>query len=69
MLWTELEQKLKTLEMALNINDVGVTRLMMEKLVNGFKPSDEIVDWIYLEQEVEAQEFINRSNQSQVNPF
>jgi FlaA1/EpsC-like NDP-sugar epimerase len=53
--WSELEDKLKALEMALNVNDVGVTRLMMEKLVTGYTPSDEIVDWVYLEQEAEAQ--------------
>ena len=54
--WSELEDKLKALEMALNVNDVGVIRLMMGKLVNGYKPSDEIVDWVYLEQEAEAQD-------------
>ena len=53
--WSDLEAKLNTLEMALNVNDVGVIRLMMEKLVNGYTPSDEIVDWVYLEQEAEAQ--------------
>ena len=53
--WAELEGKLKSLEMALNVNDVGVIRLMMEKLVSGYTPSDEIVDWVYLEQEAEAQ--------------
>ena len=53
--WSELEGKLKSLEMALNVNDVGVIRLMMEKLVVGYTPSDEIVDWVYLEQEAEAQ--------------
>ncbi len=53
--WAELEGKLKSLEMALNVNDVGVIRLMMEKLVVGYTPNDEIVDWVYLEQEAEAQ--------------
>jgi hypothetical protein len=53
--WEELEGKLKSLEMALNVNDVGVIRLMMEKLVPGYTPTDEIVDWVYLEQEAEAQ--------------
>jgi len=48
--WSELEDKLKALEMALNVNDVGVIRLMMEKLVTGYTPSNEIVDWIHLEQ-------------------
>ena len=52
--WKELEGQLRSLEMALNMNDVGVIRLMMEKLVSGYMPSDEIVDWVYLEQEAEA---------------
>ena len=52
--WSELEDKLKSLEMALNVNDVSVIRLMMEKLVPGYTPSDEIVDWVHLEQEAEA---------------
>jgi FlaA1/EpsC-like NDP-sugar epimerase len=53
--WVELEARLRSLEMALNVNDVGVIRLMMEKLVAGYTPSAEIVDWVYLEQEAEAQ--------------
>ena len=53
--WAELEGKLNSLEMVLNVNDVGVIRLIMEKLVTGYTPSDEIVDWVYLEQEAEAQ--------------
>jgi FlaA1/EpsC-like NDP-sugar epimerase len=53
--WAELEAKLNALEMALNVNDVGVIRLMMEKLITGYTPSDEIVDWVHLEQEAEAQ--------------
>lgn len=48
--WVELEKGLKSLEMALNMNDVGIIRLMMEKLVTGYTPSDEIVDLVYLEQ-------------------
>ncbi len=52
--WAELERKLKSLEMALNMNDVGVIRLMMDKLVAGYTPSDEIVDWVYLAQAAEA---------------
>jgi len=52
--WADLEGKLNALEMALNVNDVGVIRLLMEKLVTGYTPSDEIVDWVYLEQESEA---------------
>ena len=53
--WEDLESKLNALEMALNVNDVSVIRLMMLKLVTGYTPSDGIVDWVYLEQEAEAQ--------------
>jgi FlaA1/EpsC-like NDP-sugar epimerase len=53
--WTDLEGKLHALEMALNANDVRVIRLMMEKLVSGYTPSGEIVDWVHLEQEAMAQ--------------
>jgi hypothetical protein len=52
--WAELEQKLRSLEMVLNINDVAVIRLMMQQLVPGYTPDDEIVDWVYMEQEAEA---------------
>ncbi len=53
--WAEFEGQLNALEMALNVNDVGVIRLMMQQLVAGYTPSDDIVDWVYLEQEAEAQ--------------
>jgi FlaA1/EpsC-like NDP-sugar epimerase len=53
--WAVFEAKLTALEMALNVNDVGVIRLMMQQLVAGYIPSDDIVDWVYLEQEAEAQ--------------
>ena len=49
--WPELEDKLNALEMALNVNDAGVIRLMMSQLVTGYTASENIVDWVYLEQE------------------
>ena len=52
--WCEFESRLKALEIALNVNDVGVIRLMMQQLVSGYMPSDDIVDWVYLEQEADA---------------
>ncbi|MCG9056232.1 polysaccharide biosynthesis protein [Laribacter hongkongensis] len=55
--WAEFEAKLNALEMALNVNDVGVVRLMMQQLVAGYTPGDEIVDWVYMEQEAEALAF------------
>ncbi len=48
--WAVLEGKLQALEIALNVNDVGLIRRMMQELVTGYVPSDEIVDWVYLEQ-------------------
>lgn len=54
MPWAELETRIGALEMALNANDVGVIRMMMRELVGGYTPSDDIVDWVYLEQESEA---------------
>jgi FlaA1/EpsC-like NDP-sugar epimerase len=54
ILWAELENKLNALQMALNVNDVGVIRLMMQQLIPGYTPNDEIVDWVYLEQEAEV---------------
>ena len=53
--WAEFEAKLNALEMALNVNEVGVIRLMMQQLVAGYIPRDDIVDWVYLEQEAETQ--------------
>ncbi len=52
--WVEFEAKLTALEIALNVNDVGVIRLMMQQLVAGYTPSDDIVDWVYLKQEAES---------------
>lgn len=52
--WAELEPKLRALDMALNVNDIGVIRQMLQQLVAGYVPNGEIVDWVYLEQEAEA---------------
>lgn len=52
--WSELEDSLGALQIALGVNDVNVIRLMMTKLVSGYTPNDDIVDWVFLEQEAEA---------------
>ena len=54
ILWEEFEVKLNALEIALNSNDVSVIRLIMCQLVAGYIPRDDILDWIYLEQNGEA---------------
>jgi FlaA1/EpsC-like NDP-sugar epimerase len=52
--WPALEGKLNALRIALDVNDVGVLRTMLQQLVSGYQPSGEIVDWVYLEQGAEA---------------
>jgi len=52
--WSELEPKLDALKLALGVNDVGLIRLMLSQLVPGYTPSEEIVDWVHLEQVAEA---------------
>lgn len=54
MAWADLESKLRTLELALSVNDVGVIRAVIVQLVPGYTPNDEIVDWVFMEQEAEA---------------
>jgi hypothetical protein len=39
------------LKTALEANDVGSVRAMLEQLVSGYCPSGGIVDWVHLEQE------------------
>ena len=53
--WPALQEKLQALELALNINDVSIVRRMLEEIVPGYTPNSEIVDWVYLEQEAEAE--------------
>lgn len=52
--WPELDSKLQALTISLNLNDVNIIRRMMEQLVSGYIPNEEIVDWVYMEQEAEA---------------
>lgn len=52
--WAELSEKLAALGGALSINDVGATRVLLEQLVSGYQPMDDIVDWIHLEQKTEV---------------
>jgi nucleoside-diphosphate-sugar epimerase len=45
---------LGALLIALGVNNVGVIRLMIAKLVSGYTPNGDIVDWVFMEQEAEA---------------
>jgi FlaA1/EpsC-like NDP-sugar epimerase len=52
--WADLSIKLSDLDTVLKVNDAGLLRLEMKKLIVGYMPNDEIVDWVFLEQEVNA---------------
>lgn len=53
MAWSDLQDHLNAMQVALDVNDVGVLRRMLEQLVTGYHPSGEIVDWVHLAQEAE----------------
>ncbi|MDR9836127.1 polysaccharide biosynthesis protein [Herbaspirillum huttiense] len=55
MPWPALQEKLRELMAALSTNDVNSIRMIMQRLVSGYTPSEEIVDWVYMEQETELQ--------------
>jgi len=48
--WRELEQQLKSLQLALSVNDVPVIRRFLKQLVTGYQPDSDVVDWVHMEQ-------------------
>ncbi|MCW8904565.1 polysaccharide biosynthesis protein, partial [Sedimenticola sp.] len=56
--WPALKEKLDTLTIALNVNDVDVIKAILEQVVSGYQPDEKIVDWVYLEQQTELDESI-----------
>lgn len=50
--WSELEEQLNSLEIATDLNDVKVIRLLIQQLVSGYSPKNDIVDWVYLEKDL-----------------
>lgn len=52
--WSELEVQLKSLEIAVSVNDVGAISLMMQRVVPEYSPPDEILDWVKLAQDENA---------------
>ncbi|AWB35608.1 polysaccharide biosynthesis protein [Orrella marina] len=49
--WSELKPLLAELLVASNNNEIGKVKLMLQKLVSGYSPCADIVDWIHLEQD------------------
>ena len=52
--WEQLQGQLHSLNLALSVNDVPLIRSFLQKLVTGYQPSEEVVDWVHLEQERQA---------------
>lgn len=52
--WPQLQGEIEALDSALRANNALVVRQMLAKLVSGYVPSGEIVDWVFLEQEMRA---------------
>ncbi len=52
-LWEDLQDQIKTLELALRVNDIGAIRSIMKRLVAEYEPSEEIVDWVFIQQQSE----------------
>ena len=44
----ELVPLLRTLTLALNVNDVPLIRSLLKEMVPGYQPESEVVDWVYL---------------------
>jgi FlaA1/EpsC-like NDP-sugar epimerase len=44
----ELMSQLKTLQLALNANNVAKVRVQLQALVPGYQPEGDVVDWVYL---------------------
>lgn len=49
--WCELAPKLAELEAALDAADILAIRRLLQQLVEDYVPSDEIVDWVFLQQQ------------------
>jgi FlaA1/EpsC-like NDP-sugar epimerase len=48
--WVELQPQLRALRIATDNNDIEAIRGLLEKLVVGYQPDPNVVDWVYLEQ-------------------
>lgn len=48
--WNELQDRLKELRLAMDMNEVLKLRELLQQLVSGYQPNGEIVDWVHTEQ-------------------
>lgn len=52
--WDRLAEELRHLHDALQANDIGAIRALLHKLVSGYQPAAEIVDWAFVEKRRQA---------------
>jgi hypothetical protein len=52
--WAQLEQNLNALSTAVSVNDVSLIRELLREFVSGYQPTGEVVDWVHMALEREA---------------
>ena len=55
--WQKLQLQLDEINMAVQTNDVPKIRGLLQSLVPGYQPSDEVVDWVHMAEKLKAQAF------------
>ncbi len=45
--WSQLQERLESLRMAMGVNDVPLIRNFLSQLVKGYESSGEVVDWVH----------------------
>jgi len=48
LIWSQLEKKLNEFSAAINTNDVGAIRNILQETVSGYEPISGVVDWVQL---------------------
>ena len=54
MPWHKLQLQLDEINMAVQTNDVPKIRGLLQSLVPGYQPSDEVVDWVHMAEKLKA---------------
>ena len=54
--WSQMADKIALLDVVLGLNDVAMLRKMLADLVAGYRPAEDIVDWLHLEYLAEVAE-------------
>jgi hypothetical protein len=54
MPWQTLQHHLDEIKLAIEINDVTKLRALLQNLVPGYQPNDEVVDWVHMADKLKA---------------